>query len=163
MDLLVNIGLPAFLLLLGWVAGRTRERIHLRRLERGERALAHMLTSDLKTFPPHADPARGAALVMGEAVIATDYMKSFLARIRKIVGGELSSYETLMERARREAILRMLQQAQRAGYDAVCNVRLNPADIGGVTGRRHAVMAAVCATGTAYSRARKAGDAQAIP
>jgi len=150
----LNVGVFAFLIALGWLSGRMAERRHFRRLARREQALAHMLVTDLKSFPPAPDASRYATLVTGDVVIATDYMKSFLARIRKILGGELRSYQSLMSRARREAVLRMMEKARELGYDAVCNVRLNPADIGGVTRRRGAVMVAVCATGTAYCVAK---------
>ena len=101
-------------------------------------------------------------MVRGEAVIATDYLKTFLARIRNILGGEVKSYRSLMLRARREAILRMLEQARQQGYDAVCNVRLNTADIGGMATRRRAAMVEIFATGTAYLIAQDGGDDQAV-
>lgn len=147
-----NFGIPIFLILLGLVVGGARERGHLRRLARREEALADMLVTDIKTFPGGIDVSKGAALVMGEAVIATDYLKSFLAKLRKLVGGELHSYRTLMDRARREAMLRMMDDAKARGYNAVCNLRLGCADIGGMTGVKGAAMVEVFATGTAYSR-----------
>jgi uncharacterized protein YbjQ (UPF0145 family) len=149
------------LILLGWIVGRTAERRHFLRLERRERELAHMLVTDVKTFPGGADPSKRAALVHGEAVIATDYLKSFLAALRKLVGGELRSYESLMTRARREAVVRMLEEAHRLGYDAVCNLRLGSADIGGMTGKRGAAMVEAFAWGTAYARAAESAHAQA--
>ncbi len=138
------------LLLLGLVVGRARERGHFRSLEARERQLAYMLVTDIKSFPGGAEAASGGALVMGQAVIATDYLKSFLAGLRKIVGGELRSYESLMERARREAILRMLEEAKGLGFNAVCNLRMGTADIGAMSGAKGSVMVEAFATGTAY-------------
>lgn len=151
--LLLEAGIPAAVLLLAWLVGRAAERLHFRRLARRERELGHMLVTNIKTFPGGCDARGQGRLVMGEAVIATDYFKSFLARLRKLFGGELRSYQSLMTRARREAIVRMLGEARDLGYDAVCNLRLNSADIGGMTGRRGAVMVECFATGTAYKRA----------
>ncbi len=148
--LIINFGVPLALVLLGLAAGRAAERRHLRSLERRERELSGMLLSNVKTFPGGSDPQRQGALVMAEVVIATDYLKSLLAKIRKLLGGELKSYRSLMMRARREAMLRMMEQARRLGYNAICNVRLNPADIGGVVRRGGAVTVAICVTGTAY-------------
>lgn len=159
---IAQIVIPIFFLILAWITGRTAERRHLRSLDRREQALKDMLVTDIKTFPGGADPRRQAALVHGGAVIATDYLKSFLAGIRKIFGGELHSYRSLMERARREAILRMLQEAHRQGYNAVCNVRLNSADIGGMTGKRGAAMVECFASGTAYSRPTSGSNDQAL-
>ncbi|NQT53906.1 heavy metal-binding domain-containing protein [bacterium] len=154
--------LPIALLILAWITGSTTEKRHFRRLAARERALKSMLVTDIKTFPGGAIPQQQAALVTGGAVIASDYLKSFFAHIRKIFGGELRSYLSLMERARREAILRMLEQAHRLGYNAVCNVRLNSADIGGMTGKKGAAMVECFASGTAYSRPPGAADAQAV-
>lgn len=160
MDALFNVGLPLLLLFLGWLAGRAAERAHFRSLERRERELGGMLVTDIRSFPGLSAPEKGAALVVGQAVIATDYFKSFLAHLRKLVGGELRSYQSLMTRARREAVLRMLQDARSRGYNAVCNVRLNSADIGGMTGKRGAAMVEVFATGTAYCAATGRPNAQ---
>jgi uncharacterized protein YbjQ (UPF0145 family) len=155
-----ELGIFLFLIFLALVVGRSREHAHFRSLERRERRLERMLVTDIKTFPGGADPGKGGALVMGQAVIATDYLKSFLAGLRKIIGGELRTYETLMERARREAILRMLEEAEDQGFNAVCNLRLGTADIGGMTGARGAAMVEAFATGTAY-RIPEHGHAQA--
>jgi uncharacterized protein YbjQ (UPF0145 family) len=89
---------------------------------------------------------------VAEAVIASDYLKTFLAGLRNIFGGEVGSYVTLATRARREALVRMMEQAHAQGYDALCNVRMDPADIGGNTARRGVPMVAILASGTAYSR-----------
>ena len=43
--------------------------------------------------------------------LVCDYLKNFLSRIRNIFGGEMKSYRTLMVRARREALLRIVEQA----------------------------------------------------
>jgi len=144
-ETIFNFGIPIFLILLGWLAGSAAERHHLRSLRRREKELSYMLLTDIKTFPGGAEPAVGALLVMGEAVIASDYLKSFLAGLRKLVGGRLNSYQSLLERGRREAILRMMAQARARGCDAVCNLRLGTATIG----RR---MIEVHASGTAYRR-----------
>ena len=143
--------IPLFLLLLAWFTGRYAERRHYRSLKRREQEMADILVTDLKTFPGGVDPSRGGELVQGQAVIATDYLKTFLATLRNIFGGEVKSYESLLQRARREAILRMMTQARGRGYNAVCNIRLTMSDIGGMTGTKGAAMVEVLAWGTAYS------------
>ena len=71
-----------------------------------------------------------AVLVTGSVVISIDYFKRLLALIRNIFGGRVSSYESLVERARREALLRMKEQAAQHGCAMVVNVRLETAAIG---------------------------------
>jgi uncharacterized protein YbjQ (UPF0145 family) len=41
-----------------------------------------------------------------------------------IIGGRVKAYETLLDRARREALLRLKEDAVERGYHAVVNVRL---------------------------------------
>jgi uncharacterized protein YbjQ (UPF0145 family) len=41
-----------------------------------------------------------------------------------LVGGRVASYESLLDRGRREAILRMKEEAFERGYNAVINVRI---------------------------------------
>ena len=65
-----------------------------------------------------------AVLVYGSTVVSVDYFKRFLAGLRALVGGRIVSYEALLDRARREAILRMKESAIKGGYNAVVNVRL---------------------------------------
>ena len=150
-DLFVQF-LPVLLILIAWITGRAAEKNHFKRLKQRENQLADMLVTDIKSFPPSAVPQKHAELVVGQVVIATDYLKSFLANLKKILGGNLKSYESLMDRARREAILRMLEEAHHNGYDAVCNLRLQFSDIGGMSSSRGAVMVEVFAFGTAYCR-----------
>ncbi len=147
---LTQFGVPLLLILLGLIVGRTVERRHLARLDERERELGEMLVTDVRTYAAGVVPAKSAELVMGQVVIATDYLKTFLAGLRKILGGRVRSYETLLERARREAIVRMLDEARRRGYNAVCNLRIDTADIGGMAGARGAAMAAAFVSGTAY-------------
>ncbi len=147
------LGVPLSLILLGLVGGRHNERQHLRQLALRAHRLRHMLVTDLRTPSADVDPAVAPALITGEVVIASDYLKTFLANLRGIFGGELTSYVSLVTRAREEARLRLLEQAQRQGYDAVCNLRLSAADIGGNTGRQGIPMVAMLASGTGYRRA----------
>ena len=89
-------------------------------------------------------------MYVAEVVIATDYLKTFLAGLRKFFGGEIRSYQTLLVRARREATLRILEQARQQGYNAICNLRLENADIGGNNNAKGVAMVAILASATAY-------------
>ncbi len=130
MQEIIYTGVPLIMLLLGLVIGSSVEAAHLRRLAVAERALSKILVSDLKRLPANWD-ASGAMLVTGEAVIATDYFKVFVAKLRNLFGGRIRAYETLVQRARREAVVRMLQQAQAVGANVVWSVRIETATIQG--------------------------------
>lgn len=116
------------LLLVGIIAGGMNERNHFRRLDAAEKELSHIVITNLKVVPD-AHQA-GGNLVTGNVVIAVDYFKRIAAAIRIFFGGELRSYQTLLSRARREAIVRMKRQALSMGADQIHNVRIEFSAIG---------------------------------
>jgi uncharacterized protein YbjQ (UPF0145 family) len=73
-------------------------------------------------FPP-TEPLYQQALVYGSTVVSVDYFKRFLAALRNLFGGRVTAYETLLDRARREALLRMKAQADALGAAMVFNVK----------------------------------------
>ena len=79
-------------------------------------------------------------------------------RLKKGEITEAEAIEIMSERARREATLRMIDQARLAGYNAICNVRYESADIAGNAatndGRTKPLKMASCTvSGTAYVQA----------
>ena len=77
-----------------------------------------------------------ADLVDASVVISLDYFKRFLAGLRNIVGGRIKSYETLLDRGRREAILRMKEKARALNADIILNMRFETSNIGQVTNKK---------------------------
>ncbi len=140
-----------FLLMLGLMVGGLNQYRHCRNLDRREKALAHMIVTNLKRIPdPHT--VSQATLVTGDTVIASDYLKTFLTKLRALVGGEMRSMQKLLTRARREAVLRMLENAQQLGADEVWNVRLEFSSVTQMRGRRGAAAVEILAYGTAVIR-----------
>ena len=142
------LGITIFLIALGFIVGRSRERSHFRDLDRREERLKGLVRTNLKTIPEDWHPVRGA-YVDGQAVIASDYFKTFVSSLRKLFGGELRSLETLMNRARREASLRMLEQAAAGGAQAVWNIRIETSTIARGQGKKGIATAEVHVYGTA--------------
>ena len=124
MGILIFLGLLA----LGIFFGRMNERNHFKRLKAAEAELAHIKVFNLKRVPDGLQP--GGIMVRGNVVIALDYFKKIMAGLRQIFGGRLNSYQSLMERARREAIVRMQREADALGADAVYNTRIEFSAIG---------------------------------
>ena len=60
-------------------------------------------------------------------MISVDYFKRFLAGLRNIFGGEVRSYCSLLDRGRREAILRMKELWPEA--DLIVNARVETSSI----------------------------------
>ncbi|KPF48427.1 hypothetical protein IP87_16225 [beta proteobacterium AAP121] len=143
-----NLWLLLGLLLLGYGAGRWQERRHYRSLRVREEALRHIVALNTR-YVPEGVAATGAVLVSGGVVISSDYFKTFVAGFRAFFGGRFRGYETLLERARREALLRLKADAQAAGATLVIGVRFQSTTIAGSATPSVEVMA----FGTALHRA----------
>ena len=129
----LQLGLPLLLLLLAYSTGRMAERRHYVSIRNREQSTLSFPTMTL-TEPPAGWRIGESELVTGSMVVSVDYFKRFLGALRGLVGGELRSYASLLDRARREALLRMKEAAIRAGYDGVINVRLETSRL--ASGRR---------------------------
>lgn len=136
----------AALMLCGLIFGSAAERRHYKSIYQRERQLRHVLVFPERLPPPQV-PAPSSLLVVGSVVISADYFKRFVAILRMLVGGRLNTYESLLDRARREAILRMKEQAQ--GAQSVFNVKLQTAAIAGRSARAGTACLEVIAYGTA--------------
>ena len=153
--LVFYFGLPAVVLFIGWLAGHLSETKHERSLALREEALKGIETTDMRNPPGFAGAEGPCALVCGEVVVASDTFKSWVFGFKNIVGGESKTFTRLFDRARREALLRMKERARELGYNAVCNVRFDSADIGGNAAgakKKGSNMAVALVSGTAWRR-----------
>lgn len=125
---MIEITIFLILLVVGYVSGRITEKRHFESIIRREAELKSILTFSERFPPPQPQPVN-AELVAGNVVISIDYFKKVASGLRALVGGRMASFESLVERARREAILRMKQDAQSRGANAIFNVKLETASI----------------------------------
>ena len=123
MDQLSILGFPLFFLLLCYFIGKHLESNHYKSIREREAATKDMVAINFPRFPFDVEIER-AGMVMGSVVVSHDHFKRFLAQLRIIVGGRIKSYEPLLDRARREAVLRMKEQALARGHNTVVNIRL---------------------------------------
>lgn len=123
MDLIVFL----VLMVLGFVFGQLAEKRHFRSIMLRERQFRHILCFTEKRIPEQG-PVE-TTLVAGNVVISIDYFKRFVAGLRNLIGGRVSAYESLLERARREAILRMKEEARDCGAKSIWNIRLETSSI----------------------------------
>jgi uncharacterized protein YbjQ (UPF0145 family) len=108
------------------VAGRQVERSHYRDIAERERTWLPVPAVTAKTLHDRRPVAR-ADLALGSVVVSVDYYKRFLMALRTLIGGEVTSYATLIDRARREALLRMKESCP--GADLFLNCRLETATV----------------------------------
>lgn len=125
------------LAVLGYTAGTIAERKHYRSIETRERHYLNLPAVTTKNESFKDSDVEKAILVSGNAVISLDYFKRVLAGLRNIFGGEVVSYQTLIDRARREAILRMKETAGNA--DVILNLRIETSSIGQTANRRNTI------------------------
>ena len=116
------------LLTLGYWFGRAAEMAHYRSIIKREAELRDVPAVASKIPDPELMP-RQTVLVSGNVVLSIDYFKRFLLKMRNIVGGRVKGYETLLDRARREAVLRMKEQASTQNASLIFNVKLETASI----------------------------------
>ena len=121
----------------GYGMGRYLEWRHYQSIEERETKYLDKPVVTMEEMEDDQREIRVCRLTMGSAVISTDYFKRILSSLQKIIGGRITAYETLVDRARREAILRMIENAKYAHI--IQNVRVETSAIGQSANRRKAV------------------------
>ena len=127
MDALIfKIAIFVILFAIGWGFGRYTERKHLNELDEQEQRLAY-ITLDNSRFKtsPHL-----GQMISSNVVISHDYFKYVIANIENFFGGRLTRYESVVERARREAIVRLKLEAEKMGATHIMGLRLSTTELG---------------------------------
>ena len=115
------------LLSLGYFFGQRAEKKHYASIIAREESMIRLPVTNRKKIDIDAAAIKHCDLVVGNVVVSVDYFKRILAGLRGIFGGNVRSYETLVDRARREAILRMKESCPTA--DTIINLRLETSSI----------------------------------
>lgn len=118
MDLIISI----IAILIGFFIGGAREKKHFAQLREREAAL-------LSKLPTRADRGNKLVgvetyLVTGNVVVAGDAFKSFVSGIKSFFGGSMGAYETLLDRARREAVCRLRESALSSGAKEIVDLHI---------------------------------------
>ncbi len=124
--LIIQIVIFAILFSVGFGFGRFNERKHLQYLDEQEQRLAYIRVNNSRfiesTLPGH--------MISSNVVISHDYFKYAIANVQNMLGGRLTSYESVVERARREAIIRLKLEAEKMGADQIMGIRLSTTELG---------------------------------
>jgi uncharacterized protein YbjQ (UPF0145 family) len=131
---MVELAILAVLIILGFVFGRLAERRHYKSIQQRERAYRRLVIVPGRVLP-NDFAHHGSRLVRGNVVVSIDYFKGLLASLRNLVGGNVSAFESLLDRARREAVLRMQEQAHALDADAVFNMKFETSRVSGNAGQ----------------------------
>jgi uncharacterized protein YbjQ (UPF0145 family) len=110
----------------GFGFGRYNERKHLQYLTQQEQRLAYIRVNNCR-FVSSDFPGQ---LISSNVVISHDYFKYVIANLQNLLGGRLTSYESVVERARREALVRLKLEAEKIGADQMMGLRLSTTELG---------------------------------
>lgn len=141
--LLLQLLIFAVLFAVGFGFGRYNECKHFQYLAEQEQRLAY-IQLDSSRFKSTDLPGQ---LVSSNVVISHDYFKYAIANVQNLLGGRLTSYESVVERARREAIVRLKLEAEKMGATQILGLRLSTTELGMQGG-----MVEVFAYGTAIKK-----------
>lgn len=87
-----------------------------------------MIVVNTETIPGY-EILEVKGLVQGNTIRAKHLGRDITASLKNLVGGELTQYTELLTESRRQAVDRMIQQAQELGANAVVNVRFTTSSI----------------------------------
>ena len=87
-----------------------------------------MIVVNTETIPGHQIKSV-LGIVQGNTVRAKHAGRDIAAGLKNLVGGELKGYTELLTESRREALQRMLNQAQELNANAVVNVRFTTSSV----------------------------------
>jgi len=119
--------------------GKHIEKKHFNKLKDRENATKHIIVLNTKAY--NTREIKDGFLFTGSVVVSIDYFKAFSASIKNIFGGKINAYDTLLERARREAILRMKENGIKWNADKIINLRLVTSNIGSRSHQRNGIVA----------------------
>lgn len=141
-----NVIVTAALIILAMITGTIAEKRHYASIRKREAQFQRMPAMPYE-FSLDERPVAQSMLVMGSTCISIDYFKRFLYGLRKIFGGSVGAFESLIDRGRREAILRMKEQWPDA--DMIVNMRIETSSISQNTNQGNTGSVEVMAYGTA--------------
>lgn len=138
--LLVSIVFSLLCLIIAFFVGNHLEKKHYASILKREKKLHHIIVIAVKS-PPNS--LTNQQLVKGSVVISSDYFRRLLAWLSQIFGNNIRSYESLLDRARREAILRMKEEAERYGANIIVNVKFETATLNNIHNNQQGISSTV--------------------
>jgi uncharacterized protein YbjQ (UPF0145 family) len=119
LDLILVVGC----LFICYMVGSNIEKDHYKDIQRREVTLFRKKCVSFSKQTVNPAKVESATLVTGCVVLGCDHFKSFVAGLKNLFGGNISAYESVLDRGRREALLRMRESAYRSGANVVINTK----------------------------------------
>jgi len=112
-------------LVICYITGSIREKNHYKSIKAREVAMyRHPCLTYGKSFTKSAK-VKNARLVSSSVVIGCDFFKAWIASLKNLFGGNVSAYESVLDRGRREALLKIREIAYAHKASAVINVKID--------------------------------------
>lgn len=140
--------LTAVPLFIWYKIGKYFENKHYESIRRREMQMVELAFTPSDTVDS-GRRVEAMGLVTGQVVIGSDPFKRYIANLVNIVGGRIAVFEAPIDRARREAVLRMKEQAIKMQADEVVNFRMETTSICGGKSQQPMGIVEVLAYGTA--------------
>jgi uncharacterized protein YbjQ (UPF0145 family) len=131
-----------------YVIGKIIEMNHYEKIEAREKEHRGLPCVTARRIFEEGD-IEDCRLVTGSVVISGDYFKLILSGLMNFFGGRIIGYESLIDRARREALLRLKDDARKFQADAVINTRFSTSKLDGNVQSKSTGMFELLAYGTA--------------
>ena len=130
------------------ITGKTIEKNHYKNIRNREIALIRKpcLTYGNKILDNKKIQQIG--VVTSDVVIGCDRFSAIIADLKNIFGGNVSSFEAILDRGRREALLRLREKALNLGANIVINVKYDSVSLIPV-GYKGGPIVSITACGTA--------------
>lgn len=144
-----DIGFIALLVGITWLIGSSRERAHLKSIRGREKNYLPLTMVNNKRKIAQENGISDVVLVTGSCVIAPSYFMRVVGKFFAFFGGRVSTFENLLDRARREAILRLKEEAIKNNAKIIVNVRIETANLLQSHNNNGAISIEVFAYGTA--------------
>ena len=87
-----------------------------------------MIVTNIETVPGKTITEH-FGMVSGNTIRAKHIGRDIMASLKNIVGGELKGYTKLLQESRDQATVRMIDQAEQLGANAIVNVRYSTSSI----------------------------------
>ncbi len=115
------------LVILWYFFGKMNEKKHYTYIYQKEEELKDILILDEESLEFFT--IEKSELVSGSVVISLDYFKRFIFGFINIFWGRVTVFEPLLDRARREALIRAKQKCKDAGCNAIAQLRIETSSI----------------------------------
>ncbi len=125
MDFLIFI----ILILLWLFFWKRAEKKHYASIVEREETYKNIVVLSDKDLKSLQHPQSEWMLIVEGTVVSIDAFKKLMASFVNIFGGRMKAYESLVDRARREAVLKVKQRAGNAGCNVIVNLRLETSSI----------------------------------